>query len=108
MCRGPRSVRSACSPTRRPSGVLAAAAGACVFWLLYAATASDALLGQYPVRDAFEAAAVLATALSFVLGGSLLLLAFLPGASRATALQRTLVYGLLTLIAAFIALSYYG
>jgi hypothetical protein len=79
-----------------------------VLWLFYVATASDPLLGQYPVHPAVEAAAVVATALFFVLGGNFLLFAFLPGASRATALQRTLVHGLLTLIAAIVTLSYYG
>ena len=98
----------AVSPIWRPSGALVAAGAACLFWLFYLATAADPLLGQYPVHPAIEVAAVLATVLLFVLGGSILLFAFLPGGLRATALQRTLVYALLAIVAVFVALSYYG
>jgi len=94
--------------TGRPMWALTAAGAACLLWLLYAATAADPLLGQYPVHPAIEAVAVLSTALFFILGGSVLLLAFLPGGLRATALQRMLVHALLTFIAVYVVLSYYG
>src|ERR1700750_2420220 len=95
-------------PETRPTGVLITFSTACLLWLLYAAPSSDPLLGQDPVHIAIEVAAVLATAMLFVLGGSTLAFAFLPGASHANALQRTLVYGVLALIAAFVVLSHYG
>ena len=38
--------------TGRPMGALTAAGAACLLWLLYAATAADPLLGQYPVHPA--------------------------------------------------------
>ncbi len=41
-------------------------------------------------------------------GGSVLLLAFLPGGLRATALQRMLVHALLSFVAVYVVLSYYG
>jgi hypothetical protein len=92
----------------RPAGALIAVGATCLLWLIYATTSSDPLLGQDPIHIAIEVAAVLATALLFVLGGSTLAFAFLPGASHANALQRTLVYGVLTLVAAFVVLSHYG
>ena len=95
-------------PDTRPTGALIAVGAACLLWLLYAATSSDPLLGQDPIHIVIEVAAVLATAMLFVLGGSTLAFAFLPGASHANALQRTLVYGVLTLAAAFVVLSHYG
>ena len=95
-------------PETRPIGVLIAAGTASLLWLIYAATSSDPLLGQNPVHIAIEAAAVLATGMLFVLGGGTLAFAFLPGASHANALQRTLVYGVLALIAAFVVFSHYG
>jgi small-conductance mechanosensitive channel len=95
-------------PDTRPTGALIAAGAACLLWLLYAATSSDPLLGQDPIHIVIEVAAVLMTAMLFVLGGSTLAFAFLPGASHANALQRTLVYGVLTLAAAFVVLSHYG
>ncbi len=96
------------APTGRLSRALTAAGAACLLWLIYAATGSDPLLGQYPIHSAIEAAAALALALSFVLGGSILLLAFLPGGLRATALQRMLVHAVLTVVAVYVVLSYYG
>ena len=75
-------------PDTRPTGALIAAGAACLLWLLYAATSSDPLLGQDPIHIVIEVAAVLMTAMLFVLGGSTLAFAFLPGASHANALQR--------------------
>ena len=51
---------------------------------------------------------MLSTALFFILGGSVLLLAFLPGGLRATALQRMLVHAVLSFVAVYVVLSYYG
>lgn len=95
-------------PAIRPVGALAAAGAASLFWLLYAATVADPLLGQSPVHPALLAAAILATALLFVLGGGILLIAFLPGGLRATGLQRALIHAVLGFVAAYFTLSYYG
>lgn len=95
-------------PRGRPGGALVAAVAATLFWLLYVATAGDPLLGQSPVHPALEVAAILATALLFVLGGGILLIAFLPGGQGATGLQRTLVHAVLAFVAAYFTLSYYG
>ena len=95
-------------PETRPTGALIAAGAACLLWVLYVVTSSDPLLGQDPIHIVIEVAAVLATALLIVLGGSRLAFAFLPGASHANALQRTLVYSVLTLAAVFVVLSHYG
>ena len=96
------------SPTGRQTWALSAAGAACVLWLIYVATASDPLFGQYPVHLAVEAAAVVAMALFFVLGGNFLLFAFLPGACVPPPCSGRWFTASSPVIAAIVILSYYG
>jgi len=81
-----------------------------LLWLFFAATERHPLFGAAPVRLVIEAAAIVATALLFVICGGWLLVSL--AASREagvppTGLQRVLIYALLSFIAAFVALRHF-
>lgn len=95
---------------RRAGWPLTVAVAAILLWLLYAATAGDPVLGQPPVRPAVQIAALAATCLMFVLAiGWLIEQVILPaGTAPPTALQRTVMYGLLSFAAGCVALTSLG
>ena len=95
---------------RRAGWPLTVAVATILLWLLYAATAGDPVLGQPPVRPAVQVAALAATCLMFVLAvGSVILQVILPaGGAPPTALQRTVMYALLSFAASCVALALLG
>ena len=95
---------------RRAGWPLTVAVAAILLWLLYAATAGDPVLGQPPVHPAVQVAALAATCLTFVLAvGSVILQVILPaGGAPPTALQRTVMYALLSFAASCVALALLG
>jgi hypothetical protein len=103
-------VNETISLLRRAGWPLTVAVAAILLWLLYAATAGDPVLGQPPVRPAVQIAALAATCLMFVLAvGSLILQVILPaGGAPPTALQRTVMYALLSFAASCVALALLG
>ncbi|MBV9250407.1 MAG: mechanosensitive ion channel [Acetobacteraceae bacterium] len=82
---------------------------AIVLWLAYATTANGPILGQPPVRPALQIVAMAITGLLLVLVGGRLILAMVSSEDHApTALQRAVMYALLSFAGLCAALAWLG
>lgn len=79
-------------------------------WLAFAFSGQDAVLGSGPVRDVLRIAAIVCTALLAVAAlGAIVLSRALRGAEgEPTGFLRVIVYGVLTFVATFVTLRYFG
>jgi small-conductance mechanosensitive channel len=94
----------------RRTPLVTAFAFASLVWAVYALTAGDPVFGSSPAQSAILAIAVAASAvLAIMVAGTIILeINAAVSDSRATGLQRVLVYALLTFAATFTALRFLG
>ncbi len=94
----------------RRTPLVTAFAFASLVWAVYALTAGDPVFGSTPAQNAILAVAVAASAvLAILVAGTVILeINAAVSDSRATGLQRVLVYALLTFAATFTALRFLG
>ena len=88
------------------NGRMAVAFAAVVAWLIYAVTTGDPVFGHPPARPFIGLAAVVATCLTAILAAGWLVETGL--AVALTAFHRSILYGLLTLVAGIICMSWLG
>jgi len=94
----------------RRTPLVTAFAFASLAWLIYALTAEDPVLGSSAGQEAILAIAAAASAVLAILVAGTVILEIIAGVSdsRATGLQRVIVYALLTFAATFTALRFLG